>query len=169
MSVISQVFHTIRINLSPFTKDFRVWETLIESYPISLWVFLVKTSLSLDVQVLSLLCDSMLQFHPYIRTTESQNLSMGKLWNQTYVCPKTFWDNSTLAQFWNECLKFFSYPYLTKDEQAFSSHFGTTQKDVLKQCSLLREVVKILEVNVLLRLSINQDISTLGILTWHGG
>ena len=53
VSVISQVFHTIRINLSPFTKDFRVWGTLIESYPISLWVFLVKTSLSLDLQVLS--------------------------------------------------------------------------------------------------------------------
>ena len=76
---------------------------------------------------------------------------------------------STLTQFWNECLQFFSYPYLPKDEQAFSTHFGTTQKDVSKYCSLLREVVKILEVNVLLRLYINRDISTLGILTWHGG
>ena len=27
----TQAFHTNRINLSPFTKDFRVWETLIET------------------------------------------------------------------------------------------------------------------------------------------
>ena len=33
---LTQVFHSYRINLSPFTKDFRVWETPIETLPISL-------------------------------------------------------------------------------------------------------------------------------------
>jgi len=28
---IPQVLHTLRINLSPFTKDFRVWGTYIET------------------------------------------------------------------------------------------------------------------------------------------
>ena len=27
----TQAFHTYRINLSPFTKDFRVWGALIET------------------------------------------------------------------------------------------------------------------------------------------
>ena len=31
---ITQVFHSARINLSPFTKDFRVWETPIENVTI---------------------------------------------------------------------------------------------------------------------------------------
>ena len=33
---LTQVFHSYRINLSPFTKDFRVWETPIETLTISL-------------------------------------------------------------------------------------------------------------------------------------
>lgn len=32
----TQAFHTYRINLSPFTKDFRVWGALIETNPIYL-------------------------------------------------------------------------------------------------------------------------------------
>ena len=36
----TQVLHTNRINLSPFTKDFRVWGTPIETLPISLRVTL---------------------------------------------------------------------------------------------------------------------------------
>ena len=35
---LTQVFHTSRINLSPFTKDFRVWATPIEIVIISCWV-----------------------------------------------------------------------------------------------------------------------------------
>ena len=34
----TQALHTYRINLSPFTKDFRVWGAPIETYPISLTV-----------------------------------------------------------------------------------------------------------------------------------
>ena len=30
-----QALHTYRINLSPFTKDFRVWGASIETHPIS--------------------------------------------------------------------------------------------------------------------------------------
>ena len=36
----TQVLHTKRINLSPFTKDFRVWGTPIETLHISLRVTL---------------------------------------------------------------------------------------------------------------------------------
>ena len=36
----TQVLHTNRINLSPFTKDFRVWGTTIETLHISLRVTL---------------------------------------------------------------------------------------------------------------------------------
>ena len=34
----TQAFHTYRINLSPFTKDFRVWEAIIETKSIYLWL-----------------------------------------------------------------------------------------------------------------------------------
>ena len=33
---VAQAFHTYRINLSPFTKDFRVWGAIIENSHISL-------------------------------------------------------------------------------------------------------------------------------------
>ena len=34
----TQALHTYRINLSPFTKDFRVWGAPIETKPIYLWL-----------------------------------------------------------------------------------------------------------------------------------
>jgi hypothetical protein len=35
-SASTHAFHTYRINLSPFTKDFRVWGALNENHPVSL-------------------------------------------------------------------------------------------------------------------------------------
>ena len=39
----TQAFHTYRINLSPFTKDFRVWGAIIENSPISLRLSSIAT------------------------------------------------------------------------------------------------------------------------------
>ena len=38
VSVIISATQTNRINLSPFTKDFRVWEAIIETKSIYLWL-----------------------------------------------------------------------------------------------------------------------------------
>ena len=41
--IVAQAFHTYRINLSPFTKDFRVWGAIIENSPISLRLSSIAT------------------------------------------------------------------------------------------------------------------------------
>ena len=49
-SAPTHAFHTYRINLSPFTKDFRVWGALNENYTISLQTacgrFLIQSRIS---------------------------------------------------------------------------------------------------------------------------
>ena len=48
---LTQALHTDRINLSPFTKDFRVWGASIETISIYLRVSLQRNSLILIVSL----------------------------------------------------------------------------------------------------------------------
>jgi hypothetical protein len=55
----SQALHTNRINLSPFTKDFRVWGAPIEINLIYLRVFLRENLLILLIIIISMFNDMM--------------------------------------------------------------------------------------------------------------
>ena len=108
-SSITQVFRTDRINLSPFTKDFRVWGTIIENSSTLFQAFwkegLLSNLLTYEKHILS--SDMNVDFPPcfsgsapsFVHTMCPTTLAW--MFTTPHLCPETFPWPLVWSSLWN--------------------------------------------------------------------